>query len=205
MKNNLDVLLQNINTRCNNTQFKAVRSVSKSLSLQISQTVLGKSLCTTIDKLLKGCTFSHFIELVKIDELKRVFFELKTVKGNLSVRELKRQTNLSTFERIEERLSLHDENFNKIFEAIEEKEVPQKQLIFYDWQIFDVYLFVTYIVKSAKVLIKLMDKYIVESTLVLFTQRDTFCFGASLKDLCKKLFVCSKLDINSLESVKKLC
>ena len=76
------------------------------------------------------------------------------------------------FERIEQRLSLHDENFNKIFNAIEEKGTPQKQHIFYDGQIFDAYLFVSDIIKSAKVSIKLIDNYADESTLVLFTKRD---------------------------------
>ena len=51
-------------------------------------------------------------------------------------------TMFGRFERIEQRLSLHDENFNKIFNAIEEKGTPQKQHIFYDGQIFDAYLLV---------------------------------------------------------------
>ena len=157
------------------------------------------------------------------------------------------------FERIEQRLSLHDENFNKIFNAIEEKGTPQKQHIFYDGQIFDAYLFVSDIIKSAKSSIKLIDNYIDESTLVLFTKRDTnvaikiytktisnqlqldlqkhnaqypkieiqkfdlshdrfliidekdvYHFGASLKDLGKKWFAVSKMDINSFELLGKL-
>ncbi len=111
------------------------------------------------------------------------------------------------FERIEQRLSLHDENFNKIFNAIENKEIKQKQHIFYDGQIFDAYLFVSDIIKSAKSSIRLIDNYIDESTLVLFTKRDEreiYHFGASLKDLGKKWFAVSKLDINSFELLGKL-
>lgn len=157
------------------------------------------------------------------------------------------------FERVEQRLSLHDENFNKIFRAIEEKGTPQKQHIFYDGQIFDAYLFVSDIIKSAKKSIKLIDNYVDESTLVLFTKRDAkvemkiytktiskqleldlqkhniqysaieikkfelshdrflvidekevYHFGASLKDLGKKWFAVSKLDINSFEFLGKL-
>ena len=157
------------------------------------------------------------------------------------------------FERVEQRLSLHDENFNKIFKAIEEKGAPQKQHIFYDGQIFDAYIFVSDIIKSAKSSIKLIDNYIDESTLVLFTKRDAkvemkiytktiskqleldlqkhntqyptieiqkfelshdrfliidekeiYHFGASLKDLGKKWFAVSKLDINSFEFIGKL-
>jgi hypothetical protein len=157
------------------------------------------------------------------------------------------------FERVEQRLSLHDENFNKIFKAIEGKETPRKQHIFYDGQIFDAYLLLSDIIKSAKISIKLIDNYIDESTLVLFTKRDAkvemkiytktiskqleldlqkynaqysaieikkfelshdrfliiddsevYHFGASLKDLGKKWFAVSKLDINSFEFMGKL-
>ena len=157
------------------------------------------------------------------------------------------------FERVEQRLSLHDEQFNKIFEAIENNEVQQKQHIFYDGQIFDAHLFASDIIKSAKTSIKLLDNYIDESTLVLFTKRnikvnmkiytkaiskqlqldiqkhnaqypgieveafdlshdrfliiddmDVYHFGASLKDLGKKWFAVSKIDIDSFEMLRKL-
>lgn len=157
------------------------------------------------------------------------------------------------FERIEQRLSVHDENFNKLFSAIEEKGTPQKQHIFYDGQIFDAYLFVSDIIKSAKTSIKLIDNYVDESALVLFTKRDpkvdmtiytskiskelrldlqkhnaqypkieikkfglshdrflivddkeVYHFGASLKDLGKKWFAVSKLEIDNLNIMEKL-
>lgn len=157
------------------------------------------------------------------------------------------------FERIEQRLSLHDENFNKIFNAIEKKATPQKQHIFYDGQIFDAYLFVSDMIKSAKISIKLIDNYVDESTLVLFTKRDenvtmkiytktiskqlsldlkkhnaqypkieiqkfdlshdrfliiddkeVYHFGASLKDLGKKWFAVSKMDMDVLNIVERL-
>ena len=54
------------------------------------------------------------------------------------------------FERIKQRLSIHDENFNKIFKAIEDKSIKPKQGIFYNGQIFDAYTFISDIIKSAK-------------------------------------------------------
>jgi hypothetical protein len=96
------------------------------------------------------------------------------------------------FERIEQRLSLHDENFNKIFNAIEEKGIPQKQHIFYDGQIFDAYLFVSDIIKIAKSSIKLIDNYIDESTLALFTKRDTH---VSMKIYTRSISKQLKLDL----------
>lgn len=147
----------------------------------------------------------------------------------------------------------NDTKVDAILNAIEEKGTPQKQHIFYDGQIFDAYLFVSDIIKSAKSSIKLIDNYIDESTLVLFTKRDTkvdmkiytktiskelkldlekhnaqyskidieifdlshdrfliidekdvYHFGASLKDLGKKWFAVSKMDINSFELLGKL-
>ena len=71
------------------------------LITQKSQTVSGFSLKVPTDKLLRTCSFSHFLELIKIDdELKRTFYEVETIKGNWSVRELKRQVESLLYERI---------------------------------------------------------------------------------------------------------
>jgi predicted nuclease of restriction endonuclease-like (RecB) superfamily len=52
------------------------------------------------EKLLKSLSFSHFVELVKIeDDLKRAFYEIECAKGVWSVRELKRQVESLYFER----------------------------------------------------------------------------------------------------------
>ena len=130
---------------------------------------------------------------------------------------------------------------------------PKQNHIFYDGQIFDAYLFVSDIIKSAKVSIKLIDNYVDESTLILFTKRalhvktfiytktiskqleldlqkhnaqyqkieikkfelshdrfliidekEVYHFGASLKDLGKKWFAVSKMDVDSLNIIEKL-
>lgn len=53
------------------------------------------------DKLLNRLSFSHIALLLTIPEpLKRVFYELETIKGNWSVRELKRQIDTLYFERM---------------------------------------------------------------------------------------------------------
>lgn len=52
------------------------------------------------EKLLKLLSFSHIVELVKVDdELKRAFYEIECAKGVWSVRELKRQIESLYFER----------------------------------------------------------------------------------------------------------
>jgi predicted nuclease of restriction endonuclease-like (RecB) superfamily len=66
-----------------------------------SQSVTDFSLKVPTQKLLRTCSFTHFIELIKIDdELKRTFYEVETIKGNWSVRELKRQVESLLFERV---------------------------------------------------------------------------------------------------------
>ena len=147
----------------------------------------------------------------------------------------------------------NDSKVDAILSAIEEKGTPQKQHIFFDGQIFDAYLFVSDIVKSAKQSIKLIDNYVDESTLVVFTKRDAkvnvkiytktiskqleldlakynaqypkieiekfelshdrfliidekevYHFGASLKDLGKKWFAVSTMNIDVLNFLEKL-
>ncbi len=76
------------------------------------------------------------------------------------------------FDHIEQKLLKHDESFDKIFKALEDKSIKSKQHIFYNGQIFDAYLFVSDIIKSAKESIILIDNYIDESVLILFSKRD---------------------------------
>jgi len=79
----------------------------KSLKLpeQIRGTVSQKFQTTdflSIDpiKLVSNIPFSHIAELIKIDDpLKRLFYEIETIKGTWSVRELRRQINTLFFER----------------------------------------------------------------------------------------------------------
>ena len=54
------------------------------------------------------------------------------------------------FDYIEQKLLQHNENFEKVFKAIESKDIKPKQGIFYDGQIFDAYIFISDLIKSAK-------------------------------------------------------
>ncbi len=52
------------------------------------------------ERLVTSLSFSHFAELIAIDDpLKRAFYEAECIRGNWSVRELKRQTGSLYFER----------------------------------------------------------------------------------------------------------
>ena len=66
------------------------------------------------------------------------------------------------FQQIDQKLIEHDNNFNKIFQAIESKQLTPKQGIFYDGQLFDAHKFITDLVKQAKKEIILIDNYVDE-------------------------------------------
>ncbi len=100
------------------------------------------------------------------------------------------------FERIEQRLSLHDVNFNKIFNAIEDKSIKPKQGIFYNGQTFDAYVFVADIIKGAKNSIKLIDNYIDETVLTLFSKNQNIKVTIYTKTITKQL----KLDLEKYNS-----
>ncbi|QOP43229.1 ORF6N domain-containing protein [Sulfurimonas sediminis] len=152
---------------------------------------------------------------------------IKIIESFVNMRKVMSSNTLmyQRLERIENRLSVHDEKFEKIFKAIEDKSIKPKQGIFYDGQIFDAYLFVSDLIKSAKKSIFLIDNYIDATILTLFSknqkieikkfdqshdrfliidEKEVYHIGASLKDLGKKWFAFSKMDINSFEIIGKL-
>jgi len=52
------------------------------------------------DKLIERLSFTHFVEIVRLDDdLKRAFYEIESIRGNWSVRELKRQIASLYYER----------------------------------------------------------------------------------------------------------
>lgn len=64
-----------------------------------------------------------------------------------------------------------DEKFNRIFNAIEEKEHKPKQGIFFDGQVFDAYKFVSDIIRTSKKSIILIDNYVDDTVLTLLAKR----------------------------------
>jgi len=63
-----------------------------------------------------------------------------------------------------------DNNFKKVFDAIESKDLIKKQGVFFDGQVFDAHKFVSDLIRSAKKSIILIDNYIDDSVLILFTK-----------------------------------
>jgi hypothetical protein len=103
------------------------------------------------------------------------------------------------FERIEHRLSTYDDNFHKIFEAMESKDIKPKEGIFYDGEIFDAYLFVSDLIKQARKSIVLMDNYIDETVLTLLSKNQNIEITIYTHSISKQL----KLDLEKYNSQYK--
>lgn len=71
---------------------------------------------------------------------------------------------------IEQKLLSYDDNFEKIFNAIEQKQIQPTEGIFYDGQIYDAYSYVNDLIKTAKKEIILIDNYIDDTVLTLFSK-----------------------------------
>jgi predicted nuclease of restriction endonuclease-like (RecB) superfamily len=75
-------------------------------------------------KLVESLSFTHFVELVAIDDpLKRAFYEIECLRGDWSVRELKRQIGSLYFER--SGLSRNKEKLAAMIQAAAETSEPR--------------------------------------------------------------------------------
>lgn len=75
------------------------------------------------------------------------------------------------FDIIDKKLIESDTKFDIIFNAIENKSIKADHRIFFDGQIFDAYTFVSDLIRSAEKSIVLIDNYIDDSVLILFSKR----------------------------------
>jgi phage regulator Rha-like protein len=85
-------------------------------------------------------------------------------------------SNATVFEKlhqIDHKLLEHDENFNKLFNALEQKQLTPRQGIFFNGQVFDAFVFISKLIKSAKNRIVLIDNYVDENTLLLLSGKNS--------------------------------
>lgn len=75
-------------------------------------------------------------------------------------------------DRVEIKQIEHDQKFEEIFDAIQSKDIKPDKGIFFDGQIFDAYAFVSDLIRSAKSSIVLVDNYIDDSVLTIFSKRN---------------------------------
>lgn len=92
-----------------------------------------------------------------------------------------------------------DEKFDKLFTALENKSIKVKQGIFYDGQMFDAYNFVSDLIRSAKNKIILIDNYVDDSVLTLFSKNQNIAVTIYIKEISKQL----SLDLKKYNSQYK--
>lgn len=84
-------------------------------------------------------------------------------------------SNAQIFQRlytVERKQIEHDKKFDEIFDAIQSKGIKPEKGIFFDGQIFDAYKFVSDLIRSACKSIVLVDNYVDDSVLTLFSKRN---------------------------------
>lgn len=104
-------------------------------------------------------------------------------------------SNAQMFQRLDyvERKQIeHDDKINQIFKAIEENEIKPDKGIFFNGQVFDAYKFVSDLVRSAKKSIILIDNYIDDTVLTLFSKRQN---NVSVTILTKEITKQLSLDL----------
>jgi hypothetical protein len=197
-------------------------------------------------------------KLYSLDVIISVGYRVKSLRGtqfriwaNKILRDylLKGYAINQRIDKIESKLDEHDQKFNLLIKT----NLPPHEGIFYDGQIFDAWLFVSGLVKSAKKSVVLIDNYVDESVLILLSKRnanveaviytddiskqleqdvkrfnaqyaeielrrfsrshdrfliidrhEVYHIGASLKDLGKKWFAFSKIDLDAKEMLERL-
>ncbi len=109
------------------------------------------------------------------------------VAVNVSIKIIRALALFERFERIENRLTIHDKNFNLLFKALEDKNNIPVQNIFFDGQIYDAYSFVNDLIKLANSEIVLIDNYIDDTVFTLFSKYPNINFIIYTNNISKQL------------------
>lgn len=214
-------------------------------------------LTTTEHGAIKGKIQTHIVAYYNLDTIISVGYRVKSIAGTrfrqwansvLKDYMLRGYVINQRLQALEERVAEHDKKIDFFVRT----SLPPMEGVFYDGQIFDAYVFVSNLIKSATTSIILIDNYIDESVFTLLDKRaqgvqavvytqainkvtqldlgkhnaqyhpievkqsqnihDRFLIidevvyhiGASIKDLGKKLFAFSKMELPANEILKKM-
>ena len=218
----------------------------------IKESVVAKNATTALDGKI------YQVDFYSLDVIISVGYRVKSKRGtqfriwaNQIIKDylLKGYAINNRVDRLEEKLIDHDKKFDLLLNT----NLHPNEGIYYDGQVFDAYVFVSKLIKTANKSIVLIDSYIDESTLLLLTKRNKnvittiytskvtkqlqidiekhnsqypeiiiktymkshdrfliidnetlYHIGASLKDLGKKWFAFSKINLSVNEMLGKL-
>ena len=190
VRNNQDKFMDDFYFELTNNEFENLRS--KNLTANFSKTRTNPKVFTEQGiYMLATILKSKVASQVTVYIIKTFANMRKLISQNISMFE--------RFERIEQRLTIHDENFDKLFEALEDKTLKPKQGIFYDGEVFDAYVFINDLLKLATNEIILIDNYIDETVFTLFSKYSNIKIKIYTKTISKQL----KLDFQKYETQYK--
>ncbi len=216
---------------------------------------------TTQHGAIKGKTQIKNVEYYNLDVIISVGYRVKSKQGTqfrIWANKILKDYLLKGYA-LNQRMNRIEDNFQKLARKVEgidlqiQANLPPNQGIFFNGQVFDAYVFVSDLIRSAKKSIILIDNYIDDTVLTRFTKRkkgvtvtiftkniskqlkldvekhneqyepvtikvfkdahdrfliidekEIYHFGASLKDLGKKWFAFSKMDISSVKVLDKI-
>ena len=99
---------------------------------------------------------------------------------------------LQRMDGVDRKLAEADQKFERLFKALESKDVTPNQGVFFDGQVFDAYEFTSKIIRSAKNSIVVIDNYVDESAL---TQLAKKADGVKVTILSKSINRQLRLDV----------
>ena len=178
VKNNQDKFMDDFYFELNDFEFEYLRSKISTTSFIKTRTnpkVFTEQGIYMLATILKSKVASQ----VTINLIKTFANMRKLISQNVALFE--------RFERIENRLTIHDKNFNLLFKALEDKNNIPVQNIFFDGQIYDAYSFVNDLIKLANSEIVLIDNYIDDTVFTLFSKYPNINFIIYTNNISKQL------------------
>ena len=178
VKNNKDKFIDDFYFELNDFEFEFLRSKISTTSFIKTRTnpkVFTEQGIYMLATILKSKVASQ----VTINLIKTFANMRKLISQNIALFE--------RFERIENRLTIHDKNFNLLFKALEDKNNIPVQNIFFDGQIYDAYSFVNDLIKLANSEIVLIDNYIDDTVFTLFSKYPNINFIIYTNNISKQL------------------
>ncbi|MEN5386340.1 ORF6N domain-containing protein [Aliarcobacter skirrowii] len=178
VKNNKDKFMDDFYFELNDLEFEYLRSKISTTSFIKTRTnpkVFTEQGIYMLATILKSKVASQ----VTINLIKTFANMRKLISQNIALFE--------RFERIENRLTIHDKNFNILFKALEDKNNIPVQNIFFDGQIYDAYRFINDLIKLAKSEIVLIDNYIDDTVFTLFSKYPNINFTIYTSTISKQL------------------
>ena len=178
VRNNQDKFQDDFYFELSDYEFEDLRS--KNLTANFSKTRINPKVFTEQGiYMLATILKSKIASQVTVYIIKTFANLRKIISQNISMFE--------RFERVEQRLNIHDKNFDRLFEALEDKTLKAKQGIFYDGQIFDAYVFVNDLLKLATTEIILIDNYIDETVFTIFSKYPNIRIKIYTQNISKQL------------------